>query len=75
MVFSPLPVQTLGSWHPEAAVELRRIGDALARRSPGDDKTAVNHFFQRLGIVLQRGNAHLLLSRQPSYPPSGLIGN
>ena len=75
VAFFPLPVQTLGSWHPEAAVELRRIGDALAKRSPGDDKTVIRHFFQRLGIVLQRGNAHLLLSRQPSYPPTALIGN
>ena len=75
VVFCPLPVQTLGSWHPEAAAELRRIGESLAKRSPGDDKTVVRHFFQRLGIILQRGNAHLLLSRQPSYPAPVLIGN
>ena len=75
IVFYPLPVQTLGGWHPKAAAELKRIGDALTKRAPGDDKTVIRHFFQRLAVVLQRGNAHLLLSRQPSFPNSRLIGN
>ena len=70
VIFCPLPVQTLGSWHPESAAELKRIGDAIAKRSPIDNKTAVRHFFQRLAVLLQRGNAHLILSRQPSYPAS-----
>ena len=35
IVFYPLPVQTLGGWHPEAAAELKRIGDALTKRAPG----------------------------------------
>ena len=68
VIFYPLPVQTLGSWHPESAAELKRIGDAIAKRSPIDNKTAVRHFFQRLAVLLQRGNSHLILSRQPSYP-------
>ena len=68
VVFWPLPVQTFGSWHPDAFSELKRLGIALAKRSPGDERIVINHFFQRLAVVLQRGNAHLLLSRQPSYP-------
>ena len=68
VVFIPLPVQTLGSWHLEAAFELRRIGLALAKRSSGDEKVVVTHFFQRLAVFLQRGNAHLILSRQPTFP-------
>ena len=68
VVFCPLPVQTFGSWHPDAFSELKRLGIALAKRSPGDERIVINHFFQRLAVVLQRGNAHLLLSRQPSYP-------
>ena len=74
-MFCPLPVQTLGAWLPEAVVELRRIGEAVSKRAPGDDRTVVRHFFQRLGILLQRGNAHLLLSREPSFPAPYLIGN
>ena len=73
VVFCPLPVQTLGSWHPEAAAELKRVGDSLAKRSVNDGKTAVTHFFQRLAVLLQRGNAHLILSREPSYPASHLF--
>ena len=75
VVFCPLPVQTLGAWLPEAVAELRRIGEAVSKRAPGDDRTVVRHFFQRLGILLQRGNAHLLLSREPSFPAPYLIGN
>ena len=73
VVFCLLPVQTLGSWHPEASAELKRIGDAIAKRSPNDNNSAVRHFFQRLAILLQRGNAHLILSRQPTYPASHYI--
>ena len=58
----------LGSWHLEAAFELSRIGLALAERSSGDEKVVVTHFFQRLAVFLQRGNAHLILSRQPTFP-------
>ena len=72
VVFCPLAVQTLGSWHPDAFAELKRLGLALAKRSPGDERVIMNHFFQRLAVVLQRGNAHLLLSRQPSYPQQHL---
>ena len=68
VIFCPLSVQTLGSWHSDAFSELKRLGIALAKRSPGDERVVINHFFQRLAIVLQRGSAHLLLSRQPSYP-------
>ena len=75
VIFCPLPVQTLGSWHPDAVVELKRIGDALTKHSPADDKTVVRHFFQRMAVLLQRGNAHLILSRQPSFPALHHIGN
>ena len=75
VIFCPLPVQTLGSWHPDAFLELKHIGEALTKRSPADDKTVIRHFFQRLAVLLQRGNAHLLLSRQPSYPAPQFIGN
>ena len=72
VIFCPLPVQTLGGWHPEALVELRRIGDAISKMSI-DNTSAVSHFFQRLAVRLQRGNAHLILSREPSYPLPHLI--
>ena len=75
VVFIPLPVQTLGSWHLEAAFELRRIGLALAKRSSGDEKVVVTHFFQRLAVFLQRGNAHLILSRQPTFPERHVDGD
>ena len=72
---SPVPVQTLGSWHLEAAFKLHRIGLALAKRSSGDEKVVVTHFFQRLAVFLQRGNAHLILSRQPTFPERHVDGD
>ena len=72
-VFVPLPVETFGAWHQEAAVEITRIARALARETGKDDKTAIRHLFQRLGISLARGNAALFLSRKPDCPPADLV--
>ena len=61
--FIPLPVETLGSWHPEAEKQIARISRNLTRSSAGSDqKTCTNHLFQRLSLALQKGNAALLLS-------------
>ena len=69
--FIPLPVETLGGWHPEAEKQIARIGRELARSTIGaDQKTSLNHLFQRLSLALQKGNAALILSRSTDvlYP-------
>ena len=73
--FIPLPVETLGGWHPEAEKQISRIGRELARSTFGSDqKTASNHLFQRLSLALQKGNAALLLSRSTDVQYPDIMG-
>ena len=68
MVFLPMPVESLGGWHPEAAQQVKKIGAAKARQTGEEEEVSVSHLFQKLSILLMRGNAALLLNRIPSFP-------
>ena len=74
LVFVPLPVETFGSWHIDAAKELRRIAIAAARNRGKDESLTVKHFFQKLSVTLARGNAALLLSRIPTREQPEIFG-
>ena len=73
--FVPLPVETLGGWHPDAATQIGRIARSMARQSGAPEDVAIKHFFQKLGVLLQRGNAALFLSRRPDFPARDLDGD
>ena len=75
MVFFPLAVETLGGWHEVSADQLKRIGRALARSTGQDEDECLRHFFQRLGVMLVRGNASLLLNRLPVFPSPEVDGD
>ena len=75
IVFVPLPVETLGGWHADAAAEITRIARALARETGKEERTAIQHLFKRLSISLARGNAALILSRKPNSLPPELTGD
>ena len=66
IVFEPLPVETLGGWSSRATKVLRRIGIALASQSRKEEGEVVSHLFQRLSLLLCKGNAALLQNRMPS---------
>ena len=73
--FIPLPVETLGGWHPVAERQIARIGRELARSTAGtDQKTSTNHLFQRLSLSLQKGNAALILSRSTDVHYPDILG-
>ena len=65
--FIPLPVETLGGWHPKAAEELKRLARAQARSTGREEEEAIRHVFQRLSVLLVRG---MLLSSLRGYLPS-----
>ena len=67
--FIPLPVETLGGWHPQAVSVIRKLGRQLARQTGKDDSEVIAHTFQRLSILLMKGNSALILNRVPSHPP------
>ena len=54
-----------------AAEELRKLARAQARSSGKEEDESVRHLFQRLSVLLVKGNAALLLNRIPSFslPP------
>ena len=74
MVFIPLVVETLGGWHEQAEQQIKRIGAALARQTGQDEAEKTRHLFQRLSILLTKGNAALFLNRLPSHPGPEIDG-
>ena len=66
--FIPLPVETLGGWHKSAVDQLRKLAKAQARTTGKEEDKSIRHLFQRLGVLLVKGNAALILNRIPSFP-------
>ena len=73
--FVPLPIETLGGWHPLAADHIRRIARASARCTGKEEDEAVRHLFQRLAVLLVKGNAAMLIHRVPAFPPPSVDGD
>ena len=57
-----------GGWHKRAVDQLRKLAKAQARATGKEEDEAIRHLFQRLGVLLGKGNAALLLNRIPSSP-------
>ena len=75
MVFLPLPVESLGGWHELALLQIRKIGSAQAMQLGKEEGEAIAHVFQRLSVLLVKGNAALLLNRIPSFPEPQVDGS
>ena len=75
LVFIPLAVESLGGWHEAVVGELRKLGGALARHTGQLEGEAISHLFQRLSILLVKGNAALVINRIPGqiHPSIGGI--
>ena len=63
--FVPIAADTLGGWHGVAVEQLKKLGSALARQRGEDEQLEVRHLFQRLSLLLMKGNAALLVNRIP----------
>ena len=61
-------METLGGWHKKAVEQFRKLARAQARCTGKEEEEAIRHLFQRLGVMLVKGNAALLLNRIPSFP-------
>jgi hypothetical protein len=61
--FVPLAVDTLGGWDPEALFHFKWIAHNTGRSANLDACTMTRHLFQRLSLLLQRGNAIFLADR------------
>ena len=74
IVFIPLPVETLGGWHENAVIQVKKLWSAQPRLTGQEESVAIAHIFQRLSILLVRGNVALFLNRIPSFPDPQTYG-
>ena len=74
IVFIPLAVETLGGWHKVAEGELRKLGSALARQTGQEEGVAISHIFQKLSVLLIKGNSAMISNREPGLVPSCIDG-
>ena len=74
LAFLPLVAESLGGWHPSAQKQVKKLGSALARHTGQPDGEATGHLWQRLGVLLQRGNANLFNNRIPNHPEPQVDG-
>ena len=65
-----MPVETLGGWHDQSVLQVKKIGSALARHTGQEDSVTI----QRLSVLLAKGNAALLLNRIPLFSQSEVNG-
>ena len=72
--FFPLAAESLGGWHPVAVQQVDKLGVALARHNGEDEQVVVRQLWQRLAVLLQRGNAALLVNRIPRFPSAAITG-
>ena len=63
--FFPIVVEALGGWHKDAAAALSKLARQLASHTGRRDEETTRYLFQRLGLLLMRGNAALILNRTP----------
>ena len=66
IVFTPLALESLGGWHEVAVQELKMLGSALARQTGQEEDVAMSHLFQKLSVLLMKGNTALVV-RPPLF--------
>ena len=69
MNFVPMSISNFGSWSDTAINMITRIGRAKSVRAGTNIGKTVASCFQRLGILLMRGNSELMLNRLPYIMP------
>ena len=74
VVFTPLPLETLGGWHDITVKEVKKIASALSRQTGANESETISHVIQRMSVLLIKGNAALLLNRKPMFPSSSTDG-
>ena len=60
-----MAADTFGGWHGVAEEQVQKLGRALARQSGEDEDQTVKHLYQKLSLLLMKGNSALLINRVP----------
>ena len=75
LVFIPMAVETFGGWEESAVTQLKKLGAALARHTGEEESEKIRHLYERLAILLVKGNAALFLNRLPTHPSPLIDGS
>lgn len=62
----PLAVSTFGAWHPEAIKHITEMAKLQAANVGRLPSVQIKRVFQKLAIVLMKGNGTLLITRSPN---------
>ena len=73
--FFPVVVEALGGWHEEAVPVVSKLARQLASHASKDAEEQTRHLFQRLSLLLMRGNAALILNRTPVHADAVVDGD
>ena len=73
-VFIPMPMETLGGWHEQTVLQVKKLASAQARQTGREQSETTRQLSQRLSVLLTRGNAALLLNRLPTFPTTAEDG-
>ena len=66
--FIPLVVESIGGWSDRAVDTIQNFGRLLGQRNGSPPAESTTHLFQRLSIVLWKGNATMWIRRTPIRP-------
>ena len=65
IAFIPLAVESLGGWHPVAVDTINRVAKAKARHTGDLEEVVCRRMWQKLGLLVQKGNSALFNNRVP----------
>jgi hypothetical protein len=75
--FIPMPWETLGGWFEQTVAQVKKLASAQARQTgegAEERSKVIRHPYQKLSVLLARGNAALLLNRFPTFPSPDIDG-
>ena len=65
IAFIPLAVESLGGWHAVAVDTINRVAKAKARHTGDLEEVICRRSWQKLGLLVQKGNCALFNNRVP----------
>ena len=73
--FFALVVEALFGWHTDAAAAVAKLTRQLASHTGREEEEITRCLFQRLSLLLMRGNAALILNRTPFHVEAEVDGD
>ena len=72
-----LVVETFGGWHSQSELVLTTLASQLASQTGGLLSETKRHLFQRLSVLLARGNSNMIVYRTPQsqYASANIDGD